>query len=198
MVVSSWQLLSGALLLSCLASFGWAMRKFFVQPAGITTGMRVTKACGIAFAIQHFVAILVTHGITQERGAGGVFLYLSSLGLFWWAIKTTSKRPLSAVASPDMPTHMVEEGPYRFIRHPLYFSYLLTWFAGVIATGRWWLIPSVAVMAVIYFNAASREERKFAGSPLASAYREYQSRTGLFVPNPVKLLSARRFKTSAG
>ncbi len=158
----------------------------------------MTKACGIAFAIHHFVTILVTPGITPERGAAGAFLYLSSLGLFWWAIKTSSKHPLSAVASPDLPAHLVEEGPYRFIRHPLYFSYLLTWFAGLIATGRWWLVPSVAVMAVIYLNAASLEEKKFAHSPLAGAYREYQSRTGLFVPNPAKLLSARRFKTSAG
>jgi len=198
MAVSTWQLLSGALLLSCLASFGWAMRKFFVQPAGMTAGMKMTKACGIAFAIHHFVTILVTPEITAERGAAGAFLYLSSLGLFWWAIRTSAKHPLSAVASPDLPAHLVEEGPYRFIRHPLYFSYLLTWFAGLIATGRWWLIPSVVVMAIIYFNAASLEERKFARSPLAGAYRAYQSRTGLFVPNPAKLLSARRFKASAG
>src|SRR5260370_6300070 len=126
MVVSTWQLLSAALLLSCLTSFGWAMRKFFVQPAGMTAGMKMTKACGIAFAIHHLVTILVTPEIPPERGAAGAFLYLCSLGLFWWAIKTSSPHPLSALASPDMPAHLGEDGPYPFIRHPLYFSYLLT------------------------------------------------------------------------
>jgi len=40
------------------------------------------------------------------------------------------------------------------------------------------------------------EEQKFSRSPLASAYERYRSHTGLFFPNPVKLLlvSAPRVK----
>ena len=37
-------------------------------------------------------------------------------------------------------------------------------------------------------RAARREERKFAQSPLAAAYRAYQAATGMFVP---KLLGRR-------
>src|ERR1700733_6101293 len=60
---SGWQWISASLLLACLASFGWAMQKFFVQPAGLTLGMRTIKACGIVFAILHLAAIVATPGI---------------------------------------------------------------------------------------------------------------------------------------
>jgi len=43
------------------------------------------------------------------------------------------------------------------MRHPLYCSYLLAWTAGMVATAQVWLLPSVAVMLVIYLR---RRERK--------------------------------------
>ncbi len=86
----------------------------------------------------------------------------------------------------------MEHGPYRFVRHPFYCSYLLAWAAGFVATAQTWLLPTVAVMLVIYVRAAKLEEEKFTRSPLAGTYERYRSRTGLFLPNPVKLLAPRR------
>jgi len=62
----------------------------------------------------------------------------------------------------------------------------------MVANGRLWLLPTLAVMLVIYVRAASDGEQKFSRSPLASAYERYRSHTGLFFPNPVKLLLVRR------
>jgi len=199
MTTFGWHWISAALLFACLASFAWAMEKFFVQPAGLTTGMKVIKACGVVFGMLHLAAIVATPGVTAARGVGGAVLYLSSLGLFWWAINTSSRQPLSAVFSPDLPAHLVAHGPYRMIRHPFYCSYLLCWLAGWVATGRLWLAPTVAVMLVIYMRAAAEEEKKFTRSPLAEAYRRYRARTGLFIPNPWKLFSGggNRFRETA-
>jgi protein-S-isoprenylcysteine O-methyltransferase Ste14 len=127
-----------------------------------------------------------------ERGLVGVLLYIWSLGLFWWAIRTNSAARLSAVFSPDVPVHLVEDGPYQFIRHPFYCSYVLAWSAGTIATARWWLLVTVGVMIVIYLKAAAIEEEKFSRSSLAGEYQRYRERTALLVPNPMKLLLARR------
>jgi len=125
-----WQWISFSLLTGCLASFGWAMRRFFVQPAGLTIGMQVIKACGVAFGILHLTAIVVTSGIHAVRGVSGTVLYPCALALFWWAIQVSLRKPLSAAFSPDLPRHLVAQGPYRMIRHPLYCSYLLCWVAG--------------------------------------------------------------------
>ena len=189
---SGWQWISALLLMACLMSFAWAMRNFFVQPAGRTRGMKIISASSIVFAALHFIAILAGNNITPERGCVGALLYLWSLGLFWWTLRTNAAVRLSAAFSPDVPLHLVEDGPYRFIRHPFYCSYVLAWSAGTIATGRWWLLPTLAVMIVIYWRAAIVEEEKFSRSSLADEYQRYRTRTAWLVPNPMKLLLARR------
>jgi protein-S-isoprenylcysteine O-methyltransferase Ste14 len=186
-LITPGQWISTGLLLACLASFGWAMQRFFVQPAGHTAGMTVIKTYGIAFGILHVAAILATPSLTLLRGVSGASLYLGALGLFWWSIKTNLLHPLSAAFSPDLPVHLVAHGPYRIIRHPLYCSYLLCWLAGWVVTGRLWLALTVAVMLGIYLVAAYREESKFMRSPLCEAYQQYRAHTGLFFPNPLKL-----------
>jgi protein-S-isoprenylcysteine O-methyltransferase Ste14 len=180
------------LLVSCLASFMWAMSRFFTQPVGSTAGKRVIAVCGAMFGIQHLCVILFSSNLTAGRSLVGSVLYIGSAGLFWWAIKTSQSSPLSAAFSPDLPTHLVAEGPYRIIRHPLYCSYLICWLAGLIVTASLWLVPSVAAMATIYLLAAAQEEQKFMRSPLSDAYRQYHSRTGLLVPTPSKLFSSWR------
>jgi protein-S-isoprenylcysteine O-methyltransferase Ste14 len=177
---------SAGLLLACLASFSWAMRHFFTRPAGDNAGMKLIAVCGSGFALLHLGAIAATPHATARQTLGGAAIYLCALVLFWWTIRANSRRPLSAAFSPDDPLHLVQHGPYRFIRHPFYCSYLLAWTAGIVATGRLWLLPSLAIMLAVYFRAASMEEDKFARTALADAYQRYRARTGMFFPNPVK------------
>jgi protein-S-isoprenylcysteine O-methyltransferase Ste14 len=188
----TWQILSGVLLAACLASFAWAMRRFFLQPAGLTAGMQAIKYCGLAFGLLHLAAIAVTPGISTLHAVAGVALYGCSLAIFWWAIRASLARPLSAAFSPDLPAHLVAHGPYKLIRHPLYCSYLLCWLAGYAVTARLWLAPTVAIMLVIYLVAARQEEKKFMRSSLAASYLRYRAGTGLLTPNPFKLFSSGR------
>lgn len=183
---------SAILLIGSLASFQWGMRKFFTQPAGDNGGMKLIRLCGSAFALLHFAAIVATPHVTRWQALGGDSLYLAGMGLFWRAIRVNRDRPLSAVFSPDSPLHVVQQGPYRLVRHPLYCAYLLVWTAGVIATGRLWLIPTALAMGIVYARAAQMEEQKFASSSLAVAYQHYRSRTGMFLPNPLKALRSAR------
>jgi protein-S-isoprenylcysteine O-methyltransferase Ste14 len=182
MNASGWSFLVGSLLFVCLASFSWGMARFFAQPSGLAKGAQFTKMCGIAFAILHFCAIFLSPGLVRARAVPGSLLYMGALGLFWWAIRTNSARPLSAIYSPDVPTFLMQDGPYRYVRHPFYASYLATWLAGFIATGGLWLLPTVAVMFILYSHAAQVEEAKFEASPLVSEYRAYRLRAGMFFP----------------
>jgi protein-S-isoprenylcysteine O-methyltransferase Ste14 len=176
------------LLLSCLVSFGWAMRYFFVRPIGMTAGMRITSGLAFLFSILHLAVLLRARHLVPERGWIAVILYLSSLGLFWWAVRVNRRSPLSACFSTDVPSHLTSCGPYRLMRHPFYCSYLATWTATVIATSEWWLLITVAVMFGLYLRAARLEERKFSSSGLDAQYTQYRANTGMFVPNPAKLL----------
>jgi len=182
LALSVWQCTCATLLLACLSSFAWGMRRFFTQPAGSTTGMKITKICGLLFSVLHFVLIVTQGDIQSAQAFPATMLYIASLILFWWAVYTNRSKPLSAVFSPDLPKHFVSHGPYTWIRHPFYTSYLLTSFAGVFATGHLWFSSTVLVMITIYWKAALLEERKFFQTPLASLYATYRSRTGYFAP----------------
>ena len=187
LAVSVWQCTCAMLLLGCLCSFVWGMRRFFIQPAGSTAGMQVTKMCGLLFSFLHLTLIVSQETIQTAQALLATVFYSLSLLLFWWAVYTNRSKPLSAVFSPDLPMHFVSHGPYTWIRHPFYTSYLLTWFAGVVATGHAWLVSTVLVMVTIYWKAAILEEKKFFQTALASLYGAYRSRTGLFAPSLVSL-----------
>lgn len=195
MTILNWSSLSIVLMLTSLAAFSWGMRKFFYKPAGDSPGMKVIRACGTSFAVLHCVAMAATPEATARQALAAASLYVGSLMLFYWAIRTHGQRFLSAAFSPDSPNHLVDSGPYRYIRHPFYTSYLATWVAGYVATGRWWLLPTIAVMVYVYHRAAKMEEGKFASSPLAEAYRDYQQSTGRFLPNPLVLTRGRKRET---
>jgi protein-S-isoprenylcysteine O-methyltransferase Ste14 len=191
-MIWNWQLLPLVLLVSSLASFAWGMRRFFLKPDGDNTGMRVIRMTSSAFAVLHLGTILLTKGIPARQTLAASCVYLLALTLFFWSIQVNRQNALSAAFSPDSPRHLVNWGPYRFIRHPFYSAYLLTWSAGFVATGQWWLLPSIAVMFAVYLRAAQVEEQKFASSPLAEAYREYQESTGRFLPISVGWMKLRK------
>nr|AEQ20614.1 putative protein-S-isoprenylcysteine methyltransferase [uncultured bacterium CSLF43] len=154
--------------------------------------MRLIGIAGAVFAVVHLFALAWGGNMTPTLGVLAATGYLSSLGLFWWAVATNRWSPLSAAFSDDAPRWLVRDGPYRLIRHPFYCSYLLAWASGAVATLEWWVIATVIVMLAIYLYAARSEERKFQSSELAETYRSYRESTGLFAPNPRKLLTARR------
>src|SRR5207302_8691314 len=99
MVVPAVQLFFVVLLLACVSSFGCAMRGFFLQPSGPTPGMKLTRLSGIAALIANLVAIAFAKAFPLPRVASGAGLYLISLCLFWWAIRTNRRKPLTAIFS---------------------------------------------------------------------------------------------------
>ncbi len=182
------QILNAIVLLICLLSFWWGMRTFFVQPSGYTSGMRLITICGTLFGVVHLVSILWGNAISDVYAYGATAIYAISFALYWWAISANRKLPLSAVFSPDLPVHLNQNGPYQFIRHPFYCAYLLTWMAGVLASGYWWLSITVAIMLILYIRAVKQEEGKFSQSALSDQYVMYRRNTGMLAPNPLKLI----------
>ena len=186
------QLLLSMLLSACLGSFTWAMRKFFVQPDHMTTGLRVTLLAGFVFTVMHFVVIFRTSVMVLSSVLVASFLYCLALFIFWSAIRINRSKPLSACFAENEKLHLVQHGPYKFVRHPFYCSYLLTWLAGAVGTLNVWLGLTFITMGVLYLVAAREEEKKFARSPLAEAYMRYCDSTGRFLPKPWKLIASRR------
>ncbi len=191
MVFSLFQVLLAVLLLTCFASFAWAVRNFFVKPERMTVGLKIIFLTGSIFALLHFVTVLSTPVLRLPAVIAGAVLYCLALAIFWWTITAHRLKPLAACFSQSEQLHLVQHGPYRFVRHPFYCSYLLAWLAGAVATLNIRLALTFVVMFVLYLIAARTEENKFASSPLAQAYAQYRSATGRFLPSPLKLMANR-------
>lgn len=105
-----------------------------------------------------------------------------SLWLFFRTIAASRDQALHFAFDTENPVSLVTAGPYRYVRHPFYTSYLIFWTG--LALGAWspWAVPMLALMAGLYTVAATGEEAKFERTNMAADYAAYRSRTGMFWP----------------
>jgi len=102
--------------------------------------------------------------------------------LFSSALRATSKRSFGVVFGGTVPATIVDHGPYRWIRHPLYVAYLLNWFGCSLLSASPLVWLGTAAVAALYVLAARREERDLLNSSQGPKYAEYRRSTGLFLP----------------
>ena len=105
----------------------------------------------------------------------GVIVFVVALVLFAWAIVTII-RAGSNVPGNRPTTTIVESGPYRFTRNPIYLGMLMGLIGLAIAFDDLWLLLMLMPFAlVIRYGVVAREEayleRKFGDD-----YRGYRSR----------------------
>jgi protein-S-isoprenylcysteine O-methyltransferase Ste14 len=170
------------LFILCFASFIWGMGYFFKSTKKKPTAMRVMSFLGAIFLVWQLLEIVRMKSQSNVLIYIGFTFYLTSLTLFWWAVKETHPSRLTIAYSPDTPSFIYQSGPYKYIRHPFYLSYSLCWAAGIFSTSNFYLLSSFLVMAFLYYKAAIYEEAKFSASKLANEYENYKRHTGAIFP----------------
>ena len=128
--------------------------------------------------------LLVCEGLTVQILNGVAFFAVAFF--FWGAIALKGFDPfgLSPIRAHlrewDEPTPaFVINGPYRWVRHPLYFSILLlVWSAPDLTLDR--LLANTLWTAWIWI--ATRWEERDLESDFGEAYRRYQSRVPMLIP----------------
>ncbi len=105
----------------------------------------------------------------------GAMVFVLALALFAWAIVTMTRAD-SNVPTNRPSTTIVESGPYRFTRNPIYLGMFLGLMGLAMAFDNPWLLLMLVPFAlVIRYGVVAREEayleRKF-----GDVYRGYRSR----------------------
>jgi protein-S-isoprenylcysteine O-methyltransferase Ste14 len=125
-------------------------------------------------------------GLHQPMGsAGGVVaavLLAGALTLYEWTRHTIRSRRFGVGWGNHVPEEVCDVGPYRWVRHPIYLSYLLTFGAVAIALPHWMTLASLAGNSLLFLHAMRNDEKNIADSPIAAAYAAYRQRTGMFFP----------------
>lgn len=173
-----------ALVLSvtCFFSFSWAVRYLFRPTSRLTVQMKCLMACGIVCFIAQIRSMTHVQDSAWLIAASGISLFALSLGLFWWTVPYVRRSSLGIAFSGEHPSSLLTSGPYRYVRHPIYVSYIGYWIAGVIVSLDLWLIASVVVMTTFYWQAIREEETALRQGCLGLQYMNYMKRTGAIFP----------------
>ena len=171
----------------CLAAFVWARSKFFVRTGDAPPLRFGLRPLGTIFGVGAIATLLLDVG-ARIRGVPSVAiaLFVGSLIVFAMAVRSFNGRPPAIAFTPGPPERLMIRGPYRYIRHPFYVSYILFWAGVLIASPSVFTLIAFVVMFALYIKAARFEEAEILGSTLGLEYRNYVSRTGMFFPRLVR------------
>ncbi|HEY2327181.1 MAG TPA: isoprenylcysteine carboxylmethyltransferase family protein [Gaiellaceae bacterium] len=121
------------------------------------------------------------HGITTDPLRTGIGLGLFAVGLCFaiWArlyIGRNWGTPMTQKLDPELVTN----GPYRFVRHPIYSGILIAGVGTTVALNWSWL--AAFALAGIYFIYSAIIEERYLAELFPSDYPAYKRTTKMLVP----------------
>jgi protein-S-isoprenylcysteine O-methyltransferase Ste14 len=160
--------------------FAWAIRYHFASTR-MPVLMRIVSVLAAMALLTGIIAVLRAPPANWQLGlaAAGV---LSALGIFHGAVRATRGRGLTLAFDPVAPPRIADSGPYRWVRHPFYLSYIVFWIALLVAAPVWPLAVLTAALVALYVTSAMAEERTLLASPQAEPYRAATRSAGFLWP----------------
>ncbi len=99
------------------------------------------------------------------------------------ATMATHRIPLSLWHQEyDAPRSIVTYGPYRYVRHPFYSSFLIMLMGEVLYSPQVGTLAAFALAFAILNATAAREEARLSASEFGAEYVNYKANTGRFIP----------------
>lgn len=167
----------------------WALAAFWADPAQKRAGFRAEaqyRALWLAGTILLFVP---AHGYvgrlrlwTPTLAEAWICVALIAVGIAfaWWARLHLGKL-WSGTITAKADHRVVDTGPYRLVRHPIYTGLLLSILATMAAKGTVWGIAGAALLLIGIVVKAKLEE-SFLRGELGPAYDDYARRVPMLVP----------------
>ncbi len=184
-----WEILCNILLATFFLRFAWLNGSDLMQAFRLSSLLILLKVS--ADTVFHLfrrpareISTTVYDWIIGIGGAYTAFFFLSTPGvdnLFWQIVQLTGmalqvagmlslNRSIGFVAANR---GIKTRGMYKFVRHPLYFAYVLSYFGFVMNQPTSWNISVYVIMVTLLFMRAIAEERVLMRS---LEYQDYSQR----------------------
>jgi protein-S-isoprenylcysteine O-methyltransferase Ste14 len=166
-----------------VAFFCIGLTSYFERRSDRPGWVRLLHDTGALLALIQLVGVVLFEPRSDWLVFAGLALYLGAMLVFLSAIETArSMRMQRSFVDRPLPERLLTDGPFGWVRHPFYAGYMMGAVAPCVAIAHPALVVIALLMIAMVLNAAFREERVWLSSPRAEAYRQYQQRTGMFVP----------------
>lgn len=143
---------------------------------------------GLLLYLISLPVIFVNYSVTSS------FSILNIIGIFVWAVgfyfeSVGDKQLKEFVSKPENKGHIMDQGLWKYSRHPNYFGEVTQWwgilFIALSTVGSVFIIvgPLTITILILFVSGIPLLEKKYAGRP---DFEEYKKRTSVFLPLPTK------------
>ncbi|MDG4879878.1 isoprenylcysteine carboxylmethyltransferase family protein [Mesorhizobium sp. WSM4884] len=167
----------------------WALASFWADPAQKRAGFRAEAQYRVLWLAGTILLFLPAHGYagrlrlwTPTLAEAWICVALIAIGIAfaWWA-RLHLGRLWSGTITAKADHRVVETGPYRLVRHPIYTGLLLSILATMAAKGTVWGIAGAGLL-LVGIVVKARLEESFLRGELGPAYDDYARRVPMLVP----------------
>ena len=138
----------------------------------------------LIFVLPLLAAIILARGRPwpiAEGGSttlviGGVAAIGGAIALVLASIATFRKAETTILPAGRPTTAIVERGPYRVTRNPMYLSMALAYLGASIALNNFWAIVVLPAILIVVDVFVIRREERYLASKFGQTYRDYCSR----------------------
>ena len=167
----------------CLIVFQWARVRYFKKkPRSPRT---VLSVVGTVFGLG-LVGLMFFDLFDHSPGAGvrggALLFFFASMVLFYLSISAFGALHPAIAGSKVVPEMIVDRGPYKLVRHPIYSSYQLFWLGALFARPSEFTAAGFLIMGFLYIKEARKEEAEMLLSGLSAEYSKYSKQAGMFTP----------------
>jgi protein-S-isoprenylcysteine O-methyltransferase Ste14 len=106
---------------------------------------------------------------------------MAALLLFFWVLQSLGKNFSTSLTIRENQT-LVTAGPYRWVRHPMYTSFVLLWIGFLLLSANWFIGLTGMVAFILAIVVRTPREEQMMIERFGDEYIAYTNRTGRYLP----------------
>jgi protein-S-isoprenylcysteine O-methyltransferase Ste14 len=123
---------------------------------------------------------ILAAGRTIVTSGLGWFGLVAGFLLAAWGL-LTFRRAGTAIAPIAPATRIVDSGPYRFTRNPMYLGMTIMLIGGSVLTNNLWMLLTVPLALLLLYRFVIRREEAYLSAAFPAEYGAYRSRVRRFI-----------------
>ena len=123
------------------------------------------------YSLQLFPLGAVT---PAAKSAGYTLVIVGFLVAMWGGI--TFSRAHTAIIPNRPASSLVDAGPYRFTRNPMYTGMTVAYLGGILLLNTWWAVIFLPLALSLLYRFVVKREERYLSAEFGTAYDEYRKR----------------------